>query len=130
MPIWLVRCRVVGIDQGRRESGDSSLSTAEYLRSVRESAGLSIAEVAGRAGVDEHWLEQVEAGAVAEGPNYDLLLKLVAATQPPLPDWWDNGHEHDLHLPRTAVHDKDNKHLEYWRRIEQVRESNRRGPGS
>lgn len=101
------------------------MTTAEYLRSLRVSAGLSIGEVAERAGVDEHWLEQLEAGAVGEGPNYDLLLKLVAATQPPRPDWWDSGHEHDLHLPPGAVRDKD-KHREYWRRIEQVRESNRR----
>jgi transcriptional regulator with XRE-family HTH domain len=115
----------VGTNQGRGGPGDSSLTVAEHLRSLREAAGLSTGEVAVRAGVDEAWLERLEAGAADEGPNYDLLLKLVAATQPPRPDWWDSGHEHDLHVPPGAVRDED-KHEEYWRRIEQVRESNRR----
>ncbi len=115
----------MGTDQERGGPGDSSLTAAEYLRSLREAAGLSTAEVAIRAGVDEAWLERLESGAVGEGPNYDLLLKLVAATQPSRPAWWDSGHEHDLHLPPGAVRDKD-KHGEYWNRIEQVRESNHR----
>jgi transcriptional regulator with XRE-family HTH domain len=89
------------------------------------SSGLSIDEVAHKAGVDQDWLMSFEAGSIDDGPNYDVLLKLIAATQPPRPDWWDSGHEHDLHLPSGAIRDKD-KHPEYWERIEQVRNSNRR----
>lgn len=112
-------------NQKAGSSEGSSPTTADYVRSLRMSAGLSIAEVADRAGVEQDWLKRFEAGSVDDGPNYDLLLKLIAATQPPRPDWWDSGHEHDLHLPPGAIRDKD-KHPEYWERIEQVRHSNRR----
>lgn len=122
---WLVPFGPVVDDQSPGGSDDSSLTTAGYVRSLRVSAGLSIGQVARKAGVEEDWLKRFEDGSVDEGPNYDLLLKLIAATQPPRPEWWDSGHEHDLQLPPSAIRDKD-KHPEYWERIEQVRDANRR----
>ena len=122
---WLVPFVVVVDGQDSAGSDERSLTTAGYVRSLRVSAGLSIGDLARKAGVEEDWLERFEDGRVDEGPNYDLLLKLIAATQPPRPDWWDSGHEHDLHLPPSAIRDRD-KHPEYWERVEQVRDSNRR----
>lgn len=115
------------MDYGTRldQSSNSTPTAADHVRSLRISAGLSTSELAIRAEVEENWLRRFEAGRLDEGPTYDLLLRLVAATQPSRPDWWDSGHEHDLHLPPSAIRDKD-KHREYWKRIEQVREANRR----
>ena len=112
------------VESGQDADG-SGPTTAAYVRSLRTSAGLSVDQVAARAGVETGWLEQFEDGTVDEGPNYDLLLRLIAATQPPRPDWWDSGHEHDLHLPANAISGKD-KRQDYWRRIDEVRRSNRR----
>jgi len=48
---------------------------------------------------------------------------LVRATEPPRPQWWDDGHEHDLHLPPEAIADQD-RDQQYWDRIERVRSAN------
>jgi hypothetical protein len=104
------------------ESGD--LSTSAYVRSLRCKAGLGITEVADRAGVDPAWLERFEAGLEELGINYDQLLTLVRATQPPRPEWWDEGHEHDLHLPAGAIVEGA-RNPKYWERIERVRAANR-----
>jgi hypothetical protein len=85
---------------------------------------LSVAEVAGRAEVSVEWLERFEAGLDEMGINYEQLLNLVRAAQPPRPEWWDDGHEHDLHLPPEAIVDRDGN-SDYWARIEKVRASNR-----
>jgi transcriptional regulator with XRE-family HTH domain len=106
------------------EPANGAGTTAEYVRKLRCAAGLSIEEVADRAGVNEDWLERFESGELEDGLNYDLLLQLVAATQPPRPAWWDSGHEHDLNLPLDAVKDRE-KHPSYWRKIEAVRDANR-----
>lgn len=99
-------------------------SSSEYVHALRARAGLSVAEVAARAGVSAVWLECFEAGLDEEGIDYGQLLTLVRATQPPRPDWWDDGHEHDLHLPSEAVVDRGGGEG-YWGRIEQVRKANR-----
>ena len=78
-------------------------TTFEYIHLLRVRSGLRVGEVARRAGVTSQWLEQFEAGLIVEGINYDQLLALVRATQPERPEWWDCGHEHDLHLPPSAV---------------------------
>lgn len=106
------------------EPSNGVLTTAEYVRRLRRAASLSTRAVADRAGVNEAWLERFESGELADSPNYDLVLKLVAATQPPRPDWWDSGHEHDLNLPVDAVRDRE-KHQSYWGKIEAVRQVNR-----
>lgn len=80
----------------------------------------------------QEWLTSFEAGSLADGRPCDLLLKLIAATQPPRPDWWDSGHDHDLNLnlPSRAVRNR-HRHPEYWRKIEAVHERNRlRTPGA
>ncbi|MGI8493577.1 MAG: helix-turn-helix domain-containing protein [Acidimicrobiales bacterium] len=106
------------------ESDGGAPTTSEYVRTLRMQAGLDTAEVAQRAAVTQQWLERFEAGLVEEGLNYDLLMSLVRATQPPRPDWWDSGHEHDLHLPPDAVRNRD-RNRGYWEKIEQVRAHNR-----
>lgn len=105
---------------------EEALTTSAYVRSLRLGAGLSLAEVASRAGVSEDWLEGFESGL--EEVGYDQLLALVRATQPPRPEWWDAGHEHDLNLPADGVVDRD-RNPRYWRRIEGVRLANRHARG-
>ena len=99
------------------------VSTSGYIRSLRIRAGLSTNEVAARAGVNTEWLHRFEAGLDEEGVNYDQLLKLAQATQPDRPEWWDDGYDHDLHLPPESVVDRS-RNPEYWERIEQVRFAN------
>lgn len=99
-------------------------STAAYVRALRTRAGLSVTDVARRAGMSATWLERFEAGLDEQGVDYGELLALVRATQPPRPDWWDDGHEHDLHLPPDAVLDRESN-PGYWARIERVRQANR-----
>lgn len=110
------------------DSASGGLSTSAYIHSLRCKAGLSIAEVAERAGVDPDWLERFEGGLDEVGINYDQLLALVRATQPPRPQWWDEGHEHDLHLPPEAIVEEA-RNPKYWERIERVRSANRNTPG-
>lgn len=125
---------VVGID-GRGSSepnvGEEELGlpAGEYVRFLRLAAGLETAEVARRAGVTEEWLSGFEAGRLVEDPTYDLLLSLVRATQPPRPEWWDSGHEHDLNLPSDAVWNRE-RHPDYWKKIDQVRALNRKARGA
>jgi transcriptional regulator with XRE-family HTH domain len=114
-------------DIGRAlDGGTGAPSTSVYVRSLRIGAGLSVAELAERVGVSVEWLERFEAGLDEDGISYERLLVLVRATQPPRPEWWDDGHEHDLHLPHGAITDRDGNRS-YWAKIEQVREANR-GP--
>lgn len=94
----------------------------EQLRSLRERAGMTIEEVAARAGIDPHWLASLEAGVGTHDVLYSQWLTLVRATQPPRPDWWDEGHEHDLHLPPGGHHEpRTPSERDYWDRIERVR---------
>jgi transcriptional regulator with XRE-family HTH domain len=100
--------------------------TGEYLRSLRRQAGMSIEEVAARAGRDPASLERIERDGTHD-LLYSEICNLVRGTQPPRPDWWDDGYEHDLNLgenpvvgPLTAAQ------REYWARIEAVRADIRR----
>jgi transcriptional regulator with XRE-family HTH domain len=105
---------------------DPSVSTSEFVRRHRVNAGLSVGELAARAGVSPVWLERFEAGQGVDELTYDGLLALVRATQPPRPAWWDEGHEHDLHLGQAGVPDtSDPAAQDYWARIEAVRRANR-----
>ena len=110
------------------DSEGDAVPTSAYIHSLRIEAGLTIDDVAQRAGVNPEWLERFEAGLDEEGINYDQLLKLTQATQPPRPEWWDDGHEHDLHIPSESVVDRAAS-PRYWERIEQVRRANRRTRG-
>lgn len=91
---------MVSVDEEENQEHRSrSPSTRAYLRKLRNEANLSIEVVAERAGVSSTWLERFEAGTDEGDISYDLILRIVRATQPPRPDWWDEGHEHDLHPP-------------------------------
>jgi hypothetical protein len=104
---------------------DSAHSTSEYVRSHRVASGLSIEQLAARVDVDPGWLAAFEAGERVEELTYDLLLRLVRATEPPRPEWWDDGHEHDLHLPAGAEGVGGARHSDYWRRVAAVRAESR-----
>ena len=78
--------------------------------------------MAARAGVDPQWLASIEAGIGTHDVLYSQWLNLVRATQPPRPEWWDEGHEHDLHLPPGGHHaPRTPEEHDYWERIERVR---------
>ena len=92
------------------------------LRQLRQRAGMSVEEVANRAAVAPDWLRRLEDGAGTTSVLYDEWVKLVRATQPPRPEWWDEGHEHDLHLPPGGHHEpRTPSERDYWDRIERVR---------
>ena len=89
---------------------------------MRERAAMTVEEVAVRAGVDPEWLASIEAGVGTNDVLYSQWLTLVRATQPPRPEWWDEGHEHDLHLPPGGHHEPTTPaEHDYWGRIERVR---------
>lgn len=98
----------------------------EYLRRLRERAGMTRSEVAERASVDVGWLADVEEHGT-EGLMYSEIVAVVRATQPPRPEWWDEGHEHDLLLgPDGHAAPRTESERRYWRRIEAVRAAIRR----
>ena len=93
----------------------------EQLRRLRTAAGMTIEEVAERAGVDVEWLRRLEAGEGTHDVLYSQWTTLVRATQPPRPEWWDDGYEHDLSLPpdghREPTTDRGRR---YWARVAAV----------
>lgn len=90
----------------------------EQLQRLRAAAGMTIEEVAERAGVDVDWLRRLEAGEGTHDVLYSQWTALVRATQPPRPEWWDDGYEHDLSLPpdghREPTTDSGRR---YWARV-------------
>ena len=105
---------------------DEFRHSGQYLRSLREQGGMTLADVADRAGVDPSWLDDVERNGTY-GLVYSEICNLVRATQPPRPAWWDEGYEHDLNLGRNAVVGPlTPAQQEYWARIEVVRSELRR----
>lgn len=116
-------------------AGDVETHAGEELRSLRERAGMTIEEVAARAGVDPGRLAELEDGAGTRDVLYSQWAKLVKATQPPRPPWWDDGYEHDLSLPPDGHHEPTtDSGRRYWDRIAAVRaeieEHYRRGGAS
>ncbi len=94
----------------------------EQLRELRERAGMTVEEVAARAGVDAAWLERLESGEGTGDVLYSQWVALVRATQPPRPEWWDEGYEHDLSLPPGGHREPTTESgRRYWARIESVR---------
>ena len=92
----------LGPAMGDEDQDDQFRHSGEYLQSLRGRAGMTLEEVAARAGVDPAWLDNVERNG-----THDLLCSqicdLVRATQPPRPEWWDEGYEHDFNLGPNAV---------------------------
>ncbi len=105
---------------------DEFRHSGEYLRSLRERAGMTVDEVAERAGGDPSWLSDVERNGTHD-LLYSDICNLVRATQPPRPEWWDEGYEHDLNLgPNAVVGPLTPSQQEYWAHIEAVRAEIRR----
>ena len=104
---------------------DEPKTTSEYVRQHRLAAGLSVEELAARVRVDPAWLAAFEDGSQTEELTYKILLELVRATEPTRPDWWDAGHEHDLHLGPDPTPGGDQRSGSYWARIASVRAANR-----
>ena len=98
-----------------------SAHAGEELRVLREKAGMTVDEVAERARVDPQWVRELEAGAGTHDVLYSQWVELVKATQPPRPEWWDSGYEHDLSLPADGHHEPTtDSGLRYWERIASV----------
>ncbi|MDQ3641622.1 MAG: helix-turn-helix domain-containing protein [Actinomycetota bacterium] len=93
----------------------------EQLQRLRVAAGMTVEEVAERAEVDVEWLRRLEAGEGTHDVLYSQWTALVRATQPPRPEWWDDGYEHDLGLPpdghREPTTDSGRR---YWARVAAV----------
>ena len=82
---------------------------------------MTIEEVAHRAGVIAARLAEIERVGTF-GLAYGEVAAVVRATQPARPDWWDEGHEHDLSLgPHGLPPPRSAEERAYWRRIETVR---------
>jgi transcriptional regulator with XRE-family HTH domain len=107
------------------EDSSGPMSTSEYVRTHRVAGGLSVEDLAEKVGVSADWLTAFEDGERTGELTYALLLALVRATQPPRPAWWDDGHEHDLHLGERGRANRDPATDDYWDRLEGVRASNR-----
>lgn len=88
-------------------------------------AGLSVDELATGVGASATWLNAFEKGERTEELTYELLLTLVRATEPERPEWWDDGHEHDLHLGPRPMGTDGRRSADYWSRIDSVRAANR-----
>ena len=82
---------------------------------------MTLDEVAMRAGVDREWLAALENGVGTHDVLYSEWVDLVKATQPPRPEWWDDGYEHDLSLPPEGHHEPTTPNgRRYWERIARV----------
>lgn len=86
---------------------------------------MEVEALAARAGVSADWLRDFETSGGTGELTYDRLLTLVRATEPPRPEWWDEGHEHDLHLGPAASVAGSERSSDYWARIQAVRTANR-----
>lgn len=110
----------VGTDRSQRAAATEPepAHAGEQLQRLRLAAGMTVAEVAERAGVDADRLSRLEAGEGTGDVLYSQWVALVQATQPPRPEWWDGGYEHDLSLPpdghREPTTDTGRR---YWARV-------------
>ena len=102
---------------------DDGAHGGQQLRRLRELVGLTITEVAAKAGVASSRLAEVEDGIGLADVSYEEWVALARATQPPRPEWWDEGHEHDLSLGRERRGAPATEGLRRYReRVEAVRE--------
>lgn len=90
------------------------------MRQLRLRAGKTVEQVAARAGMETNELEEIERCGT-ERLSYDQITSLVRATQPPRPEWWDEGHEHDLSLIDAHIPPRSGAEANYWARIANVR---------
>ncbi len=115
------RSRDVRRAEGAANEDSEPANAGEQLQRLRLAAGMTVAQVAERAGVDVDWLERIEAGAGTREVLYSQWVALVQATQPPRPAWWDGGYEHDLSLPPDGHREPTTESgRRYWARIAAV----------
>ncbi len=90
----------------------------EQLQRLRLADGMTVAQVAERAGVDADWLARLEGGEGTGDVLSSQWVALVQATQPPRPPWWDGGYEHDLSLPPDGHREPTTESgRRYWARV-------------
>lgn len=100
---------------------DEAAHAGEQLQRLRAATGMTVEEVAERAGVDVAWLRRLEAGEGTHDVLYSQWVSLVRATQPPRPEWWDDGYEHDLSLPPDGHREPTTESgRRYWARVAAV----------
>jgi len=103
------------------EDLDEPAHTGELVRHLREAAGLSVGQVALRAGIAPQRLQALEAGEGVRELGYAEVCALVRATQPPRPPWWSDGFEHDLTVTRLGPPATADGRR-YWSRVAEVRQ--------
>jgi transcriptional regulator with XRE-family HTH domain len=98
------------------------LMPAKQWQGLRLAAGMTVEEAAQRAGVvDADWLRRLEAGEGTHDVLYCQWTAVVRATQPPGPEWWDEGYEHDLSLPPDGHREPTTESgRRYWERVAAV----------
>jgi len=105
----------------RHEGPEEPAHTGELVRRLREAAGLSVEQVALRAGVAPQRLEALEAGQGVSELGYAEVCALVRATQPPRPAGWSDSFEHDLTVTRLGP-PATAEGRRYWSHVAQVRQ--------
>ncbi len=118
---------------------DDSAHGGEHLRWMRERAGMTRAELAARVAsdpldprpyIDAEWIALVEAGSGVRDVSYGEWTALWRGTEPPRPDWWEGGYEHDLRFAWSGHREPDpDEHgrRRYWARVKTVAEERGRG---
>jgi hypothetical protein len=109
----------------------------EHLRSDRERAGMSRAELAARARndsldprpyIDEAWITRVEADSGVQDVTFAEWMTLGRSLQPPRPDWWEEGYEHDLRFAWSGHREPVTESgRQYWARVRTVAAEGRWG---
>lgn len=109
---------------------DDEGHTGVWVRADRELVGMSIAQMVERLRTDplrpapwvtEEWLAGIEAGIGVLDLMYDDIAALQRATQPPRPDWWEGGYEHDLGFSREGhAPPRTPGYRRYWARVATV----------
>lgn len=113
--------RDLGRSDGPADKDSEPANAGEQLQRLRLAAGMTVAQVAERAGVDVDWLVRLEAGEGTGDVLYSQWVALAQATQPPRPEWWDGGYEHDLSLPPDGHPEPTTESgRRYWARVAAV----------
>lgn len=102
------------------DSLDEPAHTGELVRRLREAAGLSVEQVAERAGIAPQRLQALETGQGVGELGFAEVCALVRATQPPRPQWWSEAFEHDLTVARLGP-PATAEGRRYWKRVAEVR---------
>lgn len=108
------------VDAIQTEGFGEPAHTGELVQRLREAAGLSLEQVAARAGVAAERLASLEAGLGVEELVYAEVCALVRATQPPRPPGWSEDFEHDLTVIRLSP-PATPEGRRYWARVADVR---------